>query len=108
MKKTKGAKAPAKTTRKRASKQAAKRVVFTLHAEKGKKVCLAGQFNDWNPTAKKLTYKTKDDVYSTILKLAPGTYEYKFVVDGVWCADPENADSVRNDQGTFNSVIVVK
>ena len=91
-----------------AKKPAAKAVVFTVHAEKGKKVCLAGQFNNWNPTAKKLAYKAKDDVYATTVKLAPGTYEYKFVVDGVWCADPANVDSVRNDQGTFNSVITVK
>jgi 1,4-alpha-glucan branching enzyme len=110
MKKTTKAKAPAKTAKKRAAakKPAAKSVIFTLHAEKGKKVCLAGQFNDWNPVAKKMAWKAKDDVYATTVKLAPGTYEYKFVVDGVWCADPANADSVRNDQGTFNSVITVK
>ena len=44
---------------------------------------------------------------STIL-VAPGEYQYKFVIDGTWCADPENANAVPNDQGTYNSVITVK
>lgn len=81
---------------------------FTVHAEKGKAVYLAGEFNKWDPTAKKMTYKAKSAVYATTIKLMPGEYQYKFVIDGTWCADPENANSVKNDQGTFNSVIVIK
>ena len=83
-------------------------VTFTVHADKGKAVYLAGQFNDWDPTAKKMAYQAKNGVYATTIKLAPGEYQYKFVIDGTWCADPENTDSVQNDQGTFNSVIVVR
>ena len=82
-------------------------VTFTIHADKGKEVYLAGEFNDWNPAAKKMAYKAKSGIYATSIKLASGTYQYKFVIDGVWCADPENANSVPNDQGTFNSVITV-
>jgi 1,4-alpha-glucan branching enzyme len=82
-------------------------VTFTIHADKGKAVYLAGEFNDWNPTAKKMAYKARSGIYATSIKLAAGTYQYKFVIDGVWCADPENANSVANDQGTFNSVITV-
>ena len=89
------AKAPAK-----------KAVAFTLRAEPGKKVFLAGTFNGWDPAAKQMT--EKKGVYSTSLRLEPGKYEYKFVVDGTWCADPECLDCVPNDQGTLNSVIVVK
>ena len=81
---------------------------FTVRAEAGKVVYLAGCFNQWNPTGKKMTDKKKDGVYSTAINLAPGTYEYKFVIDGVWCADPENTDVVKNDCGTLNSVITVK
>ena len=47
-------------------------------------------------------------IYSATVQLAPGEYQYKFVIDGTWCADPENENSVKNDQGTFNSVVVVK
>ena len=91
-----------------AKKCAAKNVTFTVHAEKGKKVYLAGEFNKWSPTAKKMTYTAKGGFYAATVKLAAGTYQYKFVIDGTWCADPENTNAVANDQGTFNSVIVVK
>lgn len=90
------------------AKPVAKEVTFTVHADNGKNVYLAGEFNGWDPTAKKMTYKAKEGVYSASLKLKPGTYQYKFVVDGTWCADPENVNSVANDQGTFNSIVVVK
>ena len=97
------------TTKKSAAKKpAAKSVTFTVHAAKGKAVYLAGVFNQWSLTAKKMAYKAKSGIYTATVKLAPGSYEYKFVIDGTWCADPENANSVPNDQGTFNSVIEVK
>ena len=97
------------TTKKSAAKKpAAKSVTFTVHADKGKAVYLAGVFNQWSLTAKKMAYKAKSGIYTATVKLAPGSYEYKFVIDGTWCADPENANSVPNDQGTFNSVIEVK
>ena len=91
---------------KAAAKPVAKAVTFTVHAEKGKAVYVAGEFNKWDPTAKKMAYKA--GVYTATVKLAAGTYQYKFVIDGTWCADPENVNSVANDQGTFNSVIEVK
>ena len=91
-----------------APKAAGKNVTFTVHAEKGKAVYIAGEFNKWNPTAKKMAYRAKGGLYSATVKLAPGTYQYKFVIDGTWCADPENVNAVANDQGTFNSVIEVK
>ena len=87
-------------------KAATKSVTFTVHADKGKAVYVAGEFNKWNPTAKKMAYKA--GVYTATVKLAAGTYQYKFVIDGTWCADPENVNAVANDQGTFNSVIEVK
>jgi len=93
---------------KKATKPATKEVTFTVHAEKGKAVYVAGEFNNWDPTAKKMAYKAKEGLYSASMKLAPGDYQYKFVIDGTWCADPENVNSVANDQGTFNSVVSVK
>ncbi len=93
---------------KAAAKPVAKAVTFTVHAEKGKAVYVAGEFNKWDPTAKKMAYKAKNGVYEATIKLVPGEYQYKFVIDGTWCADPENVNSVQNDQGTFNSVVTVK
>jgi len=94
------------TTKKATTKKpAAKSVMFTVHGEKGRNVYLAGSFNNWNPSSKKMTFK--NGVYSTSVKLIPGSYQYKFIIDGTWCADPENEKSVPNDQGTFNSIIDV-
>ena len=92
----------------KAAKPAKKPVTFTVHAERGKDVYVAGEFNKWDPTAKKMAYKARSGVYAAKINLAPGTYQYKFVIDGTWCADPANANAVPNTQGTFNSVITVK
>lgn len=85
-----------------------KEVTFTVHADKGRAVYLAGEFNGWDPTAKKMAYAARKGIYSATIKLNPGSYQYKFVIDGTWCADPENVNAVANDQGTFNSVVEVK
>lgn len=97
-----------KAAPKAAAKPVEKSVTFTVRAESGKAVYLAGTFNNWDPAGKKMLEKKGDGVYSVAIKLVPGTYQYKFVIDGTWCADPENENSVKNDQGTFNSVVVVK
>ena len=98
----------AKAVAPKAAKAAKQSVTFTVHAEKGKAVYVAGEFNGWDPAAKKMAYKARRGVYEATVNLKPGTYQYKFVIDGVWCADPQNAESVANDQGTFNSIITVK
>ena len=92
----------------RARKVAEKSVTFTVRADVGKTVYLAGCFNKWSPTGKQMLDKKNAGVYTTTVKLAPGTYQYKFVIDGTWCADPECADFVQNEHGTLNSVITVK
>ena len=99
-------KAPAKKPA--ARKPAGKVVLFTVHADKGKAVYIAGEFNKWDPTAKKMAYKARSGIYTATVKLAPGSYQYKFVIDGTWCADPENVNAVPNGHGTFNSVVSVK
>ncbi|MBT3377600.1 MAG: hypothetical protein HN742_14115 [Lentisphaerae bacterium] len=82
-----------------------KRVRFQLRADPGSTVCVAGSFNEWDPAKKKMKYT--GSVYAATLMLHPGRYEYKFVVDDIWCVDPECPDWVPNDQGSLNSVIVV-
>ncbi len=84
-----------------------RRVNFSIGARPGCTVCVAGTFNNWSPT-KKLTAKPGGDVYKGSLLLDPGQYEYKFVIDDIWCIDPENTEFVRNDYGSLNSVLVVK
>ena len=103
-------KAAAKTVAKSAvAKKAAKaqRVTFSVCADVGSKVFLAGDFNGWDPEAKPMVDKKGDGNFSVTLSLRPGEYQYKFVVNGTWCADPLNKDVVPNDLGTFNSVKLV-
>ena len=85
-----------------------KRVVFKLNTEAGKIVSIAGSFNDWDDKAKYLVDKNNTGEYVGILMLAPGIYEYKFVIDGVWHLDENNSNFSPNDFGTLNSVIEVK
>ena len=92
-----------------AAKTARRRIEFVIHAGPGhESVCLAGSFNDWDPTRKPLVDKKGDGVYRGILMLAPGEYEYKFVVDGKWCIDENNPCVASNDLDTLNSVIKVE
>ena len=64
------------------------------------------------PKPKKVMQVVQDiegtGTYSCTVCLKPGTYEYKFIVDGQWLMDPGNQNFVPNDQGSLNSVIVVE
>jgi 1,4-alpha-glucan branching enzyme len=81
-----------------------KRITFSVRAEVGGKVFLAGDFNKWNPTAREMTDKGGEGVFTATLSLAPGDYQYKFVIDGTWCVDPGCLDWVQNEHGTLNSI----
>jgi hypothetical protein len=45
--------------------------------------------------------------WKAVLHLEPGEYEYRFIVDGVWIKDPNNTDSVLNEFGQENSLLIV-
>lgn len=87
---------------------------FSCFAQGAHTVCLAGTFNAWNPEANPMT-RDDEGNWRVALALAPGRYEYKFVVNGVWCCRPgchdlgqECGDCVRNDFDTMNRVIEVR
>ncbi len=84
-----------------------KRVTFILESTPGKVVAIAGSFNGWLPE-KQLTDKKGDGIYTGILMLEPGTYEYKLVIDGEWRLDESNPNFSPNDMGSLNSVLVVE
>ncbi len=102
------AKAPAKKTcAKKPAEAKATRVKFAVRAEVGSKVFLAGSFNNWDPTTKEMTDKNGTGEFVCNVNLTKGSYEYKFVINGTWCADPECTDWVQNDMGTLNSLKIV-
>lgn len=89
-----------------AGKTIRRRVTFEIEAKPGQTVCVAGSFNDWEPS--KVLSEKAPGVFSGTMMLAPGVYEYKFVVDGDWRLDERNPNFAANDFGTLNSVLVVE
>jgi len=81
-------------------------VKFTHQAPGAGQVNLAGSFNGWDAQRHPLTDEG-GGVWSIVMALKPGKYEYKFVVDGAWFADAENPDSVPDSFGGSNSAIQV-
>jgi len=71
-----------------------------------RQVFLAGSFNDWIPEKGKMI-RQKDGSFRKRLRLPPGEYRYKFLVDGQWVADSSGEGQVPNEFGTFDSVVRV-
>lgn len=88
-------------------------VLFQFYAPSAKIVYLVGDFNGWghpvngvvkDPSAA-MEDPDGDGIWTKVLKLPPGRYEYKFVVDGDrWYTDPAN--EMVSSYG--NSVIIVR
>jgi cyclomaltodextrinase / maltogenic alpha-amylase / neopullulanase len=70
-------------------------------------IYLAGEFNGWNATGDRMTDPDGDGVYTVTVDLDPGKYQYKFVVDGNWKADPAAGETADDGFGGQNSVITV-
>ncbi|MDA8163676.1 MAG: isoamylase early set domain-containing protein [Desulfobacteraceae bacterium] len=89
-----------------AKKAAAASTEFTVYAPEAREVQLVGDFNDWNGADYKMR-RFKDGTWKKKVKLQPGRYEYRFVVDGDWWTDPENPDRQPNAYGSENSVATI-
>lgn len=93
------------------------RAEFTCFAPAATSVSLVGCFNNWDTSANQMT-KRGDGTWAAVLRLRPGFYRYKFVVDGKWRCNPEldkdgcdgcNAcpTCVPNHYGTCDRVMIV-
>jgi 1,4-alpha-glucan branching enzyme len=80
---------------------------FTIKAPAALRVLLAGDFTLWQANAIPMK-KGADGLWHTEVELAPGTYHYRFIVDGEWQNDPECTLHVPNVYGTTNSVREVR
>jgi len=92
-----GAKGESKTKTKR------RRVSFSLQTIGAKEVVLVGDFNNWNSTSHPMK-NDQNDIWSKTVMLPVGTYEYKFLVDGIWRLDPQNNQTCPNCFGTYNNI----
>jgi len=78
-------------------------VIFRFYEPNAQIVYLAGTFNNWAPTGLPMS-KTKDGIWEVKVKLIPGNYQYKFVINGTtWKEDPTNPAKVDDGYGGFNS-----
>ncbi len=91
----------------RAPVQTAEGVLFTFGGA-ARSVSLAGSFNGWQLNADLLAQQA-DGSWTITKRLAPGAYEYKFLVDGTtWKIDEANPDTKADPFGGKNSVVTVK
>lgn len=74
-------------------------------------VRIAGDFNGWVPdkdVQSKLESEGTDRTWTKVLSLEPGTYQYRYIVDGEWRKDPKNPESAPGPMGQPNSVLRVR
>lgn len=93
-----------------------KPVEISCTVPEAQQVCISGTFNDWAPSATPMN-KTADGRWRVTLRLPPGSYEYKFVVDGNWVCEPGVGeqdpklgccpDYVPNAYGSMNRKLVL-
>ena len=79
---------------------------FTFKASAATSVLLAADFTHWQTDAIPLA-KQPNGIWSTTIPLDPGTYHYRFLVDGEWYDDPQCTLRVTNPFGTQDSVLLV-
>ena len=73
-------------------------------------VRIAGDFNGWIPdkgVRSLIESEGQQRVWTKVLRLPPGTYQYRYVVDGEWRSDPSNPRSVPSPSGRENSLLVI-
>jgi 1,4-alpha-glucan branching enzyme len=83
-----------------------KEVEFSFYAPEASEVFLAGEFNQWD-TRSLLMTKDEGGIWRLTVELNPGSYEFKFFVDGAWFEDLAEARVVCNPFGTQNYVVGV-
>jgi len=81
-------------------------VRFTIEAPYAQDVRVTGQFTGWSYEGVPLE-RHEDGVWSAVVGIVPGAHEYRFILDGVWVKDPNNLESITNEFGQENSVVVV-
>lgn len=106
------AKTPAKTVAKAPVKPAAKIpstgvfVRFERYSPSSSRVDLVGSFNGWELGKHSLS-RDETGVWSIQIRLKAGTYEYKYVYDGLsYEPDPER-EQVANPFGSANNLLIV-
>ena len=79
------------------------RVRFFLPGyNKAKQVYISGSFNDWSTMQTPM--EGCDSGWMVTMKLEPGKYSYKFIIDGRWTNDPFNKLREKDTFNGFNNI----
>ncbi len=84
-----------------------KEVAFEIHAPEAASVAVVGDFTGWDSTPVQLRSEIGGRWRGSIC-LVPGTYEYKYLVDGRFLCDPTCHELVPDGFGAVNCVLTVE
>lgn len=80
---------------------------FVFHGPRASRVQIVGNFNNWAQSEDYYMQRREDGTWSKEIILAPGVYQYKFLVDDEWMEDQNNPNVIEDPFGGRNSVIEV-
>lgn len=86
---------------------AIKRVALTTRIEKAEEVVLTGDFTAWTTKGVRMLRGPAGE-WRANLDLAPGNYQYRLLVDGLWHDHAEATQRVPNPFGTQNCILTVR
>ncbi len=84
------------------------KVTFSVEAKEAAAVAVVGDFNGWNPAEGALS-KLKTGTFKNTFELPKdASYEFKYVVDGIYVNEPEADSLVWNEfAGSENGVLAL-
>lgn len=82
-------------------------VTLSLSNNDAQSVYVVGDFNNWT-VRDDSRLKKSNGVWKADLKLKPGNYKYRFIIDGSWQHDPSNPEVEKNPYGELDSILQVK
>ncbi len=80
---------------------------FKIELPDAQSVFLVGDFNNWDTHSNPMK-KGKDGYWKTELKLQPGEYQFRYLVDGNYWVNDDTAPQIANAFGTDNSLATIQ
>lgn len=82
-------------------------VLFLHPAAPLAQVRIAGDHNQWSVNTTPMRFNPELGLHEARLRLPPGRYRYRLVVDGQWITDPYNPLNEPNPFGGRDSILIV-
>jgi len=97
----------ANTIKQETSTSTSTKLTLTYKYVKGQDLKIAGDFNNWIPDHNVVSQQVNGLIHK-VLNVAPGTYQYRLIIDGKWIKDPHNSQQILNSYGELNSLLKVE